>query len=114
AGLPEIGSRAVAERLLNGGGVLVDGRPRAKSHKLGGGERLEFEPPAPPTSALEPQAMELAVPYEDEPLLVVDKPAGPVVHPAPRAGTRSTPTRRGRRSRISRSSSCCRGTRCYG
>jgi 23S rRNA pseudouridine1911/1915/1917 synthase len=83
AGLPEIGSRAVAERLLSASGVLVDGRPRAKSHKLGGGEQVEFEPPAAPTSRLEPQAMELAVPYEDEHLLVVDKPAGLVVHPAP-------------------------------
>jgi 23S rRNA pseudouridine1911/1915/1917 synthase len=81
--LPEIGSRAVAERLLTGGGVLVDGRARLKSHKLEGGEELEFEPPPAPTSALEPQAMDLVVPYEDEHLLVVDKPAGLVVHPAP-------------------------------
>jgi 23S rRNA pseudouridine1911/1915/1917 synthase len=81
--LPEIGSRAVAERLLSGGGVLVDGRARQKSHKLEGGEELEFEPPAAPLSALEPQAMDLVVPYEDEHLLVVDKPAGLVVHPAP-------------------------------
>ena len=46
AGLPEIGSRAVAERLLGAGGVLVDGRARLKSYKLEGGEELEFEPPA--------------------------------------------------------------------
>ena len=83
AGLPEIGSRAVAERLLSGCAVLVDGRARAKSHKLGGGEQLEFEPPAAPASTLTPEAMDLAVPYEDEHLLVVDKPAGLVVHPAP-------------------------------
>jgi 23S rRNA pseudouridine1911/1915/1917 synthase len=83
AGLPEIGSRAVAERLLSSGGVSVDGRARAKSHKLEGGEEVAFEPPAPPTSGLEPQEMELVVPYEDEHLLVVDKPAGIVVHPAP-------------------------------
>jgi 23S rRNA pseudouridine1911/1915/1917 synthase len=81
--LPEIGSRAVAERLLAGGGVLVDGRARAKSHRLEGGEELEFEEPVPPTSELEPQEMDLVVPYEDEHLLVVDKPAGLVVHPAP-------------------------------
>jgi len=83
AGLPEIGSRAVAERLLDGGGVLVDGRARAKGHKLDGGEELEFEPPAAQVSTLEPQAMDLVVPYEDEHLLIVDKPAGLVVHPAP-------------------------------
>jgi 23S rRNA pseudouridine1911/1915/1917 synthase len=81
--MPEVGSRAVAERMLRGGGVLVDGRARAKSHKLEGGEELEFEPPAAPTSTLEPQEMDLVVPYEDEHLLVVDKPAGLVVHPAP-------------------------------
>jgi 23S rRNA pseudouridine1911/1915/1917 synthase len=83
AGLPEIGSRAVAERLLSGGGVLVDGRERRKSTKLVGGEELEFEPPAPVPSDLTPESMELVVPYEDEHLLVVDKPAGVVVHPAP-------------------------------
>jgi 23S rRNA pseudouridine1911/1915/1917 synthase len=82
AGVAAIGSRAVAERLLGEGGVLVDGRARPKSHRLSGGEELEFEPPTAPASTLEPQAMELAVPYEDEHLLVVDKPAGLVVHPA--------------------------------
>ena len=83
AALPEIGSRAVAERLLGVAGVLVDGRPRLKSYKLEGGEELLFEPPPAPTSTLVPQAMDLVVPYEDEHLLVVDKPAGLVVHPAP-------------------------------
>jgi len=83
AGLPEIGSRAVAERLLRAGSVLVDGALRAKSARLAGGEELEFEAPGPVTSTLEPEEMELIVPYEDEHLLVVDKPAGLVVHPAP-------------------------------
>jgi 23S rRNA pseudouridine1911/1915/1917 synthase len=83
SGLPEIGSRAVAERLVGTAGVLVDGRARLKSYRLEGGEELEFEPPAAPTSGLVPQAMDLEIPYEDEHLLVVDKPAGLVVHPAP-------------------------------
>ena len=83
ASLPEIGSRAVAERLLRDGGVLVDGTARPKSAKLTGGEELEFDAPGPVTSTLEPEAMDLVVPYEDEHLLVVDKPAGLVVHPAP-------------------------------
>jgi len=81
--LPEIGSRAVAERLVEEGGVLVDGRARPKSHRLAGGEELELEPPAPRPSGLIAEAIDLAVPYEDEHLLVVDKPAGLVVHPAP-------------------------------
>jgi 23S rRNA pseudouridine1911/1915/1917 synthase len=83
AALPEIGSRAVAERLVRDGGVLVDGASRPKSAKLAGGEELEFEPPVPEPSGLIPEDMELTVPYEDEHLLVVDKPAGVVVHPAP-------------------------------
>jgi 23S rRNA pseudouridine1911/1915/1917 synthase len=82
ASLPEIGSRTVAERLLGNGDVRVDGRARPKSHRLEGGEELEFEPPVAPPSTLEPQEMDLVVPYEDEHLLVVDKPAGLVVHPA--------------------------------
>jgi len=82
AELPEVGSRAVAERLVRDGGVLVDGRARSKSHRLDGGEELEFEPPATRPSGLEPEEMDLAIPYEDEHLLVVDKPAGLVVHPA--------------------------------
>jgi len=80
--LPEIGSRAVAERLLDGGGVLVDGRARPKSHRLEGGEELQLEAPTPARSGLVPEAIELAVPFEDEHLLIVDKPAGLVVHPA--------------------------------
>ena len=83
ASLPEIGSRAGAERLLAGDGVRVDGRARAKSYRLEGGEELEFEPPPPPPAAPVAEEIPLDVRYEDEHLLVVEKPAGLVVHPAP-------------------------------
>jgi 23S rRNA pseudouridine1911/1915/1917 synthase len=82
AELPEIGSRAVAERLVREGAVLVDGRTRAKSHRLEGREELEIGVPAPRPGGLVAEEMDLTVPYEDEHLLVVDKPAGLVVHPA--------------------------------
>ena len=82
ASLPEVGSRGVAERVL-ADGVLVDGQARAKSHRLSGGEELEFDAPEPVTRTLEPEPMELRIAYEDEHLVVVDKPAGLVVHPAP-------------------------------
>jgi 23S rRNA pseudouridine1911/1915/1917 synthase len=64
------------------GGVRVDGRARPKSHRLEGGEELELDAQAPRPHALVPERMELVVPYEDEHLLVVDKPAGLVVHPS--------------------------------
>jgi 23S rRNA pseudouridine1911/1915/1917 synthase len=81
--LPAVGSRAAAERLLAAGKVLVDGQPRAKSYRLAGGEEVALEPPRPREPGLEPEAVEgLAVVYEDEDLLVVDKPAGVVVHPS--------------------------------
>ena len=78
-----MGSRAAAERLLSAGSVRVDGEPRGKSHRLTGGEAIEIEPPA--EAAREPDVAlpELAIAYEDEHLLVVDKPAGVVMHPAP-------------------------------
>jgi 23S rRNA pseudouridine1911/1915/1917 synthase len=62
--------------------VLVDGSPRAKSHRLTGGSVVELSAPVAVPSSLEPEAMELRIAYEDEHLLVVDKPAGVVVHPA--------------------------------
>ena len=83
AGLPEVGSRAAAERLLAAGGVRVDGAERAKSHRLAGGEELELEPPEPAANQLQAEDVDLRIAYEDEHLYVVDKPAGVVVHPAP-------------------------------
>jgi len=77
-------SRAAAARWVADGRVLVDGRPRPKSHRLHGGEGLAWEPPPEPAAG--PPAGEplpLAVRWEDEHLLVVAKPAGVVVHPAP-------------------------------
>ena len=80
------GSRSAAQRLIEGGAVLVDGRPRPKRHAVAAGERVEVSelPEAP--EAEEPTA-EFAVAWEDEHLLVIDKPAGVVVHPG--AGHRS-------------------------
>jgi 23S rRNA pseudouridine1911/1915/1917 synthase len=63
--------------------VLVDGQARGKSHRLAGGEEIRID--ASPTAAAEPvaPAPELTVAYADQHLLVVDKAAGVVVHPAP-------------------------------
>jgi 23S rRNA pseudouridine1911/1915/1917 synthase len=61
--------------------VLVDGAARAKSHRLEGGEEIEFEPLERTAPAIEPEEVPFRVAYEDEHLLVVDKPAGVVVHP---------------------------------
>jgi 23S rRNA pseudouridine1911/1915/1917 synthase len=71
------------------GAVRVDGEARAKSFRLEGGEEVEVELADRVEPTLEPEAMDLRIAYEDEHLLVVDKPAGVVVHPAPghRAGT---------------------------
>jgi 23S rRNA pseudouridine1911/1915/1917 synthase len=63
------------------GHVLVDGVARAKSFRLAGGEELEVAVQPRRPSALEPEAMGLDVVLEDAHLLVVDKPAGLVVHP---------------------------------
>jgi 23S rRNA pseudouridine1911/1915/1917 synthase len=82
AGLEDVGSRAAAERLLGERRVLVDGAVRAKSYRLSGGEQLELDVPEGRPSALEAEQLDLRVAYEDEHLLVVDKPAGLVVHPS--------------------------------
>jgi 23S rRNA pseudouridine1911/1915/1917 synthase len=75
------GSRAAAQRLIDGAHVTVDGAPRSKRHLLAGGERIAVsEPAAPPEADVAPAPFAIA--FEDEHLIVVDKPAGVVVHPA--------------------------------
>jgi 23S rRNA pseudouridine1911/1915/1917 synthase len=82
---PAVGSRAAAQRLLDAGLVTVDGRARPKRHRVSAGERVEAD--APEREPVDPGEAGEGVPYEvvyeDEHLLVVDKPAGVVVHPAP-------------------------------
>jgi 23S rRNA pseudouridine1911/1915/1917 synthase len=82
AAVAEVGSRTAAERLLRERKVLVDGSARTKSHRLEGGEEIELEVPEQRESELEPEELALRIAYEDEYLLVVDKPAGMVVHPS--------------------------------
>jgi 23S rRNA pseudouridine1911/1915/1917 synthase len=83
AGVPEVGSRAAAERLVAEGRVRVEGQKQPKSHRLGGGEQLAVELPESRPSGLEPEVVPgLRVAWEDEHLLVVDKPAGVAVHPS--------------------------------
>ena len=79
AELPGVGSRTAAERLVTAGGVLVDGQSRPKSFRLEGGEELDVT--LPEAQKLVAESIALDIVYEDEHLLVVDKPAGLVVHP---------------------------------
>ena len=78
-----MGSRAAAERLLAAGAVRVDGEGRAKSYKLAGGQTVEADTSELAPEELTPEEVSLTVVHEDPHLLVVDKPAGVVVHPAP-------------------------------
>jgi 23S rRNA pseudouridine1911/1915/1917 synthase len=78
--VPEL-SRARIQELIDSGRVLVDGAVRKASHRLRGGEAVALEMPPVPSQPLEPEPIALAIVYEDEQVLVVDKPAGMVVHP---------------------------------
>lgn len=75
-------SRAHAQRLIGDGRALVDGGRRRASDRLAGGERITVVLSAPPDETLAAESIPLEIAYEDEDLLVVDKPAGLVVHPA--------------------------------
>jgi 23S rRNA pseudouridine1911/1915/1917 synthase len=79
-----LGSRSAAQRLIDAGLVTVDGEVRPKRHRVAVGERIEVLPEPAGAAATGPAADEVpfAILYEDEHLLVVDKPAGVVVHPA--------------------------------
>jgi 23S rRNA pseudouridine1911/1915/1917 synthase len=75
------GSRAAAQRLIDAGLVLVDGAVRPKRHAVAAGELVSVRD-APETVTPEVPEATFAIAYEDEHLLVIDKPAGVVVHPA--------------------------------
>jgi 23S rRNA pseudouridine1911/1915/1917 synthase len=76
-------SRSAAQRLIEAGLVTVGGRAARKRHELRAGEVVVWTPPPPLPSLLGAEDVPHRVVYEDEWLLVVDKPAGVVVHPAP-------------------------------
>jgi 23S rRNA pseudouridine1911/1915/1917 synthase len=76
-------SRAAAQRLIEQGAVRVNDRPRPKNHRLEAGELVTVEPAREDPAPSEPAAPAFEVVYEDEQVLVVDKPAGLVTHPAP-------------------------------
>ena len=76
-------SRSAAARAVAEGRVLVNGKAPGKSHKLAAGEQLAFTPGTPAPLAAAPQAIPLDVVYEDGDVIVVNKPSGLVVHPAP-------------------------------
>jgi 23S rRNA pseudouridine1911/1915/1917 synthase len=79
-----LGSRSRAQRLIVAGRVLVDGLPVRKNHRVGGGERVVVDetPEEVPAPAAGAPVAAFATAFEDEHLIVVDKPAGVVVHPA--------------------------------
>jgi 23S rRNA pseudouridine1911/1915/1917 synthase len=75
-------SRSAAQRLIDAGAVRVDGEARPKNHRVAAGQVITLQPGTAAEAGTE-QAPELDVVYEDADLLVVDKPAGLVTHPAP-------------------------------
>ncbi len=86
--LPEL-SRSRVAHLLEAGRIRLNGRVPRKSERPAPGDTIEIELPAPEPTGIEPEAIPLSIVYEDSDLLIIDKPAGLVVHPAPghRTGT---------------------------
>ncbi len=76
-------TRSQAARLIAEGRVRVNGKPAAKSARLSGGETVTVDVPQLRETALPPQDIPLDVVYEDDDVIVVNKPTGLVVHPAP-------------------------------
>ena len=76
-------TRSQATRLIESGEVAVDGKAVSKSYKLAGGEDIAVTLPEPEPVEAVPQDIPLDVVYEDADVIVVNKPSGMVVHPAP-------------------------------
>ena len=80
--LPDL-SRATVQGLIESGRVRVDGQQRKPKFRMTPGQVVSVEIPAPRIDEILPDLIPLAVVYEDADVIVVDKPAGMVVHPAP-------------------------------
>ncbi len=76
-------TRSAAQKWLEEGRVTLDGRPLKKNARLQPGDTLLITPPQPQPIGLVPQDIPLDVAYEDGDVIVVNKPVGMVVHPAP-------------------------------
>jgi 23S rRNA pseudouridine1911/1915/1917 synthase len=79
---PEL-SRTRVQKLIAAGNITVNGQPAKPGQRLSPGDKIELNVPPTPPQELKPEAMPLEILYEDDDLLVVDKPAGLTVHPAP-------------------------------
>ena len=76
-------SRSAAQKLVETGAVTVNGGPVRKNYRSASGDVIEVTLPEPEETALVPQNIPLDVVYEDADVIVVNKPRGMVVHPAP-------------------------------
>lgn len=76
-------SRSYVQKLIEGNQVQVNNSPARSSYKLKVGDHVEFTVPDPTPLDVKAEAIALHIVYEDKSLLVIDKPAGMVVHPAP-------------------------------
>ncbi len=75
-------SRSVVQRVINGGGVEVNGKKAKASYKVRHGDQIRIQPPEPTHPLPVPENIPLEIVYEDEFFAVVNKPANMVVHPA--------------------------------
>jgi 23S rRNA pseudouridine1911/1915/1917 synthase len=80
--LPDL-SRGTVQALIESGRVLVDGQQRKPKFRMTPGEVVSVEIPPPQIDEILPDPIPLKIVYEDADVIVVDKPAGMVVHPAP-------------------------------
>ncbi|WP_274651824.1 RluA family pseudouridine synthase [Paenibacillus humicola] len=76
-------SRTQVQEWIKAGAVLVNGRPAKANYKLAAGDEVTIDIPEPEAAEIEPEAIPLDIAYEDGDVIVINKPRGLVVHPAP-------------------------------
>lgn len=76
-------SRSYLQKLIRDGNVLIDGKCVKSGFSLNKGNKISIEFPEPTELEIEPQKMDLEIVYEDDDVILINKPKGMVVHPAP-------------------------------